>query len=321
MNSKTWIPQEYFNKEVKEWYLSEVKSTFKQATMKSIESLFRKTAPYEFELNKDICNFTTENIYTMMKRFNSASVNSLDKYTKLLGLYVQWCNQHNMVIDAQNHFLEIKEEQLALCTNIIKKQRKVLTRQQILELATRLQAMDAMVLLAFFEGFEGYQFSEIRNLRYRDFNDDGYIYYLETKRKKYSAELKEYARQSMVAGYYSKSNWKGKAKVYPVFSNYDDGCYKITEGSEWDANDFMLRKRIYTQISEIANQLNMPYINMSDIKMSGLFEQLKARAKEHNVDITELITFKKIEDIEMQYDYDDNTLYNVIRKNRRMGVL
>lgn len=321
MNTK-WKDVEHYNKDTKAWYLRDSEESFAQSTKKSFDSLFRKTAPFEAELSKDICNFSTEEIYDMLKRFNSSSTNSLEKYCRLLSLYVQWCNQQGMVTDSQNHFLEIKTEQLRNCTNAIKRQKKYIDRNTILGWCEQVQPMDNMVLLCLFEGILGSEFEEVRNLRMRDFKDDGYVDLSNGKRKRYSPELKECARKSMLTGYYVRKNWKKVDKEYPVYSSYDDGCYKITEGSEWDANDFMIKKRLYVQVSSILNDLEVPYMNMSDIQLSGLAYSLKERARELGVKtVKEMISTKVAEDILFQHDMSETWLYNTMAHNKELFEL
>lgn len=321
MNIK-WQGLEYYNKQAKEWYLRDVSPSFTASTKKSFESLFRKTVPFEVELNKDVCNFSTEEIYDMFKRFNSSSINSLQKYCRLLVLYVQWCNQQGMVVDSQNHFLEIKPDQLQNCTNVIKREKKYVDRETIIAWCKQLQSMDAMVLLCLFEGILGNDFEEIYNLRIRDFKEDGYVDLNNGKRKRYSAELKEYARQSMVAGYYIGKNWKGVPRQYPVYSAYDDGCYKISEGSEWNAKDFMIKKRLYVQISSIFNDLKVSYINLSDIQLSGLAYSLKEKAKSLNYSsVKELVKKGEAADILYQYDTTEAWFLNLVNFNEKLFEL
>ena len=321
MNTK-WKDVEHYNKETKAWYLKESSESFTESTLKSFDGLFRKTSPFETVLNKDICNFSTEEIYDMLKRFNSSSINSLEKYCRLLSLYVQWCNQQGMITDSQNHFLEIKVDQLRNCINTIKRNKKYIDRNIVIDWCKKLQPMDSMVLLCLFEGILGKEFEEIRNLRMRDFKDGCFVDLSNGKRKRCSAELIESARESMLTGYYIGKNWKKVDTQYAVYSIYDDGCYKITEGSKWDANDFMIKKRLYVQISNILNDLKVPYMNMSDIQLSGLAYALKERVKQMGLKtVKEMLSADAAMDILDQYDISEGWLYNVMNHNRELFAL
>ena len=80
-----------YNKEHKERFIAE------RDNKSYLECQFKKVSFMEFELNKDVSNFTFYEIIEYYKLLNTCSLEYLRVLNSQFSLYTQWCLQQNLV--------------------------------------------------------------------------------------------------------------------------------------------------------------------------------------------------------------------------------
>ena len=161
-----------YNKELKARYIQEKNEN---ATLPSnyLECQFNKVGKFENELNKDVHDFTIYEIIEYYKTLNVSSLEVLAVLNSHLSLYTQWCLQQSIVVDNQNHFLEISLDQLKGCLNKVLIDKKIVNRQQVVEYCESIpNPKDQVVILGLFEGIKGKDFADFVNLRPEDVSEN-----------------------------------------------------------------------------------------------------------------------------------------------------
>ena len=131
----------------------------------TLRSYFERSEVLEKKLDKDVCNFSVYDIYELHKILNMSSLSSLSMLNSNYSMYTQWCLQEGLVSDSQNHFLEITRENLSKCINKSLIQKKLVSREQILDWTSHslLNQMDQFILLSLFDFFKSKNFCDIYN--------------------------------------------------------------------------------------------------------------------------------------------------------------
>ena len=285
-----------FNEELKKRYIFEKE----QNTIISngyLKRFFERVTKLEIELDKDVCNFTFYEIIEMYKIWNEYSLNMLQIYNSQLSLYTQWCFQQNLVIDSQNHFLEIKKEHLASCINTVVRDSKIMNRKQIVDLANKLvNPSDGFIILALYEGICGKGCCEFTDLKMSDFHvdEDGKIFVnLNTGRKiQVSNDLYNLALESNEEKLYYSVSGEKVVSFMP-----EDLIVKDYPNSTVRDN---IRQRIASRIRRNMKEEGLTHINSNAIKESGKIDFIKRRSQEIGIDPKTFI-IKHANEIEKQF--------------------
>lgn len=140
----------YYNEERKRTYFQYLENIRENST-KCIGYIFTRVSKTEEVWEKDVCDFTVDEIYKLLPTFNSCSVNALNKNVSVLRLYTEWCCQNKLSIDNINHFNEIDKSQLHPYVNKIT---SILpSKEEISEIVDSLaNASDKFLVQALYEG-------------------------------------------------------------------------------------------------------------------------------------------------------------------------
>ena len=149
-----------FKPEVKEQYLNEIKDTTRQ----SYERIFKITKDFETALNKDINQFTQEELETVLYSFKANNRNTIESYARIISSYLNWSVKHNLV--GSNRLESYKPDDFE----------KFLTNEETYIPERKLRRyedqcenyQDAVILRLLFMGVGGKVMSEIRNLKVSD---------------------------------------------------------------------------------------------------------------------------------------------------------
>jgi len=158
--------------EIKQKYLELKKATKSDV----ITRAFTKFAKYEDKYKKDLSLFTIKEILDTYIALEFTSFELLSNINSQLNAYTEWCLSYG-----KHHYEELKglkinnyssihtNELHALIGNI--EADKIITREELLEMAKELpNPSDAFILLCLFEGIRGRDYSEIREIKWEDFN-------------------------------------------------------------------------------------------------------------------------------------------------------
>ena len=289
-----------YNQELKERYRTE-KESYTTVSAYYFSSLFKKTEPFEEQLNKDISNFTTREIINMYKTLAIMSLDTIVTMNSNLSMYTQWCIQENLVNDYQNHFLEIDRDMMAMFVNKLAMDKKVVSRQQVLDWCQQLpNPSDSFCLLGLFEGIRGGGYLELALAKMEDFNDNVFTAY-NGREIKVSSTLIEYAEQSNETLDYQSITNTMTREVTLIENGRIIKDYPNVQCSE---SLVVLRRRTQSRLARIFDYMGIiDYMNGNDIRMSGVVDMVNTRSRELEISGKDYIYGIGIEEIKKQYDY------------------
>ena len=261
-----------YNEEIKKRYLEEAIEHFEALSILGTRA-FNQLEAYETELEKDCCNFTINEIIIYYQRRCSTSLDSLNTLNSILKKYTDWCMQHNMVVDNQNHYMEINQDLLYNCLNYGMVSDKIITRKDLLHVISDfLNVSDKALLLAIFEGICGDNMCDLVNLKCEDieFKNGKYVVKLFSgKEVEISKELYEYCDQSQKTYTYLTVN----SVVYEKDYNVDDrGVFKISKASNTSGIN---RKSLYNKLVRAKKEMKLNYLTTHTLLESGRIEMIK----------------------------------------------
>lgn len=291
-----------FNNEIKSRYIEE-KNFYTILPKNYLEHQFAKLEKYELEKGKDVCCFTVREIREYYKILNLSSLEMIACLNSQLSQYTQWCLQNNLVIDNQNHFLEIDLITMKSCLNPIKLNNKIVSREILINWCNQLpNPKDRFALLGLFEGLKGKDFTEITKLKPE--NIDGNVLTLSSGRKiKVSNELISYIRDTIEESiYYPCVNKSGSIDK---FYNLVDFGYviKYYQNVHEEPNDFQKGRILYSGIRR-----SLMYIGVfgntttSGISDSGKIHMIKERSNELGITPIDYLYSSHINEIEKQFN-------------------
>lgn len=264
---------------------------------------------YEQQIGKDLCDFNYTDIINYMKFLSKSSVNVLNNLSSKYRIYADWALENKMIIDDENHWIEIDADALRNCININGMSQKYLTRKEIMNLINQLDnARDKLLLCAPFEGLAGIEQCELYNMKLSDINENKVklctgrvvefpLYFIEI--------LKEAAT---TYEYYCINPLKFATKP---FKDDDGESYVIKvayNGLGRETLYLSLRKTLKT----IKDYLGIsPKINVTTLYMSGILDFIQEKAKELNVSVIEYVNNPNSEDI-IKQKYENYNKYSFL---------
>ena len=153
----------YFNKEFKMQYLDE--NEYRNINIKTtVDLLFRRIANTERLLNKDLYDFSVEEILGFYKYLSTPSLESLMIMHNQYKLYSAYALNRGLIKDNQNHYAEIDNETLKSCVHAGLAKAKIITRSELLDILNSSyveNVSDKVIALSIFEGIAGKELTEL----------------------------------------------------------------------------------------------------------------------------------------------------------------
>lgn len=288
-----------YNAEYKERFIAERKDEV-ILSKGYLECQFEKVSSMEEKLEKDVSNFTFYEIIEYYKLLNTYSMIALRVLNSQFSLYTQWCLQHNLVNDGQNHFLELRMEDYDSCLNKGLLDLCIISRKEVLKWVDELQnPRDQFILLGLFEGIKGKDFCELANLKPGDVN--GNILKLCTGRTiNISDKLKYIIEECMSENIYYSTTGKEK-KVMPLI----DRGYIIKDypNTKEDVSEFQRGRQIYNAIQRIMQYIGVyPVVSANQIYESGKLDMVKTQAAKHGINCIDYIYSEHIIEVKEKYN-------------------
>ena len=160
----------YYNMQFKSQYIEESRSR-NNFVDKTIDLLFRRVAPTEMMLGKDLYDFTVIEIIGYYKYLCTSSLESLMIMNNQYKLYAAYALKRGVIKDNQNHFAEIDNQTLKTCINIGLAKAKVISRESLLDILESSDVeniSDKVIALAIFEGIAGKEMTELTHMEPTD---------------------------------------------------------------------------------------------------------------------------------------------------------
>ena len=95
-----------FNKDIKQRFV-DYYSKLNVIHPYRLLAIFASSELFEAALNKDLCNFTKNELKEFYIYKNAKSLNSLQVTNSLIRSYINWCIEQGLSIDNQNHADEV----------------------------------------------------------------------------------------------------------------------------------------------------------------------------------------------------------------------
>lgn len=257
----------------------------------------------EKSLNKDICEWTSSEIIDF---YQSKVLTSLESLIVMHGQYhdyARWCLNNHMIADNQNHFSEIDREILnEKCVNIGFLMAGIVTRKELLNLLQKCEqqgsiqnAYEQFLILGFFEGIGGKNYSDFRDLDMSCIHGDSIQ--LPNRTLKISPELIHYAQKA--ADEYVYYPYGNLIEEQPF--NADDK--RIIKDRPILRNPTSLpayRHRLAVNLNRIAANCDSPVFSANMLAESGRLQMIKDLMRKDGTDaLTTIMKYKK----EIAYRY------------------
>ena len=161
------------NENIKSAYLIYRNKSFKYSD--TIERVFRKLSVKEDEYGKDLCMFNVKEIVESYEFIQTTSFNSLSNINSQILSYASWCLKNRKQFPElteykKNNYESIHSDDIHAIVGT-EEASHIITRKQVLDMAKQLpNASDSFILLCLFEGIRGKDYSEIREIKWEDFN-------------------------------------------------------------------------------------------------------------------------------------------------------
>lgn len=156
-----------YNPEIKNRYL-EWKEKSVETNVKTIDRLFRKISPFEFEAGKDVSLFNPFELNNLFYRIDTSSLNVLKNYKSSLSQYVDWCIKMNLTNDSQNYIEQLDIDTLIIYRNGLLREQMFISREELLKAVDGIDFVYRYLLVAPFEGICGPGCMELRKLHVED---------------------------------------------------------------------------------------------------------------------------------------------------------
>ena len=292
------IKDKYYNEELKKRYIEE-KEKMLSVSSNYIDVQFRKTSEMEYELNKDVSNWTLYEIVEFYKIMNLSSYESLLCLNSTLSQYAQFCLENSLVKDNQNHYLECTVDVIAGCVNRAILDKKIVDRETVLRWVYELpNPKDQFILLSLFEYGKSKDFKDIVYARPKDVNGNNLK--LSNRTVEISNDLIRIIDNCKEEeSYYSISG--GGKKIMPLV---DYGyIVKSYPNQNMSLSDFQKGRNIYISCQRMFNYLGVgQWMSPNSIAESGKLHMIKEKSKELNISPSDYLYSNSIEEVEKQYD-------------------
>lgn len=289
-----------YNRRQKERYI-DFKAASSTYEKDYFDLFFNKSEPYENELDKDLSNFSFEEIEDMYKRLNIVSIERLRSYHAIYSGYSAWCLSERLITDNQNHYTEIQNNELKKYANKLALDSKIISREQLLHLINHIRnPREQFMMIALFEIGKSKDFQELINAKFSDINiEQKTISLFNGRVVKVSDEFIYYARSANTTLEYNGQ--KGR-----IDQLIDDGKIIKKSKNVIHDDDFNEGRRIYYALKRVVDEMNLSkWITPNSLAESGKIHMIKEIAKEHNATPFEIImNANLISEVEKQYNCD-----------------
>lgn len=305
-------------------YQSEMKEGFCESYLRSrviqktsLYGLFRKIAPYEERLKKDVSKFTKDEALNMYKELKSRSIYTLLNNNVILKSYCAWRKYYHDP-KLESAYEDITIEDLKPCVD--EKASRLLSREEITDIENSLlNYTDSAIVECLFQGISGYSMRDITELNSnmldkenkclifpdgrvfditerlcdmldKAFQEDTYICYGETLRTK-------------------KLIGKGR-----LFKDRDN-AHAV------DSDDRRFRA-VYRKIQVVRDYVGIKELTMKGLAAAGMAYYLRKNMKETGLTLKEFLQSPKGEQLMDRYGYESEfRIDNVVHKFKDVVVI
>ena len=268
------LSEKCYNEDFKFQYLND-KASVNRSIKSNVLLLFRRIAIWEERFNKDLYDFTVEEIISYYKYLSVTSLESLMVANNQYKLYAAYALERGMIKDNQNHYDEIDLPTLNTCLYVKLAEEKLITRAELLDIlrsSSVENVSDKVIALGLFEGISGRGLTELTMLEPTDINPQTKMVKLCSGRElEISEELINWCFESAEEyTYYNSLNRLGN-KSY-ILS--DTKVIKRLSNSTVD-NPHQRHKTINRRLDHLIDVTGCSAFGVASLKESGRLEMIK----------------------------------------------
>lgn len=253
-----------------------------------LEVWFSRFAVKETRLNKDLSEFTCDEILDFYKSLHTTSVLILENINSQMSKYTNW------VSSSKNSYKDLELKDLNSCIDKNKANEMFIKRKDLLSLCQQMMnPRDKMVVLGLFEGIKGQNYCEFACMKNEDFDFENKKVYLRSTDRtvNISNELAEYIQQTIETEVYfpisenKKHNYgfkKNSGYVLKPFYN------QINFSSEYRRG-----RNIYVALIRNLKYFEIENLNAQSIFESGMIYYLNQTAAKYEMSALDLLNDKE----------------------------
>ena len=264
----------YYNMEFKSQYLKESKERNK-SNDKTVDLLFRRIAPVEESLGKDLYDFSVTDIVGYYKYLSTSSIDSLVVMNNQYKLYAAYAQRMGLIKDNQNHYAEIDNKVLRGCIHQKLFEAKMISRQELLDILNSSaveNVSDKAMALAIFEGIIGKNLTDLSLLEPTDFNQqNGTVKLHSGMVLNVSPKLMEWCLES--ANEYEFNNSTSR-RINKLYHQDDTRVIKRQSNSTVDT-DKARHKMINRRLDRLIDATGCNAFTVGALKESGRLQMIK----------------------------------------------
>lgn len=292
-----------YQSEMKEGFIEDyLRSRFVART--SLNSLFKKTEPFEKENGKDCSQFNENEILKMYTEFNAKTIYVLMNYNTILKAYCAWKKYYHKE-NTTNAYNNLTIEMLKPC--VPQNSVMFLSREEIINIENQIYNWtDRAIIECLWEGISGPSMIDLVSINQKMIDTENKILYFPDGRlvkltdRLYDLLTKAFDEKEYVC--YSKD-------LMVIKLNGENKLYKKLENTHArDSNDKYFRW-VYRKVRNCRDHVGMPGLTMKNIQTSGMYYYLCRGIQETGLDLR---SFLKSEDGECLMDkYGFQSKYRV----------
>ncbi len=272
-----------------------------------LERWFLKTLELEQKFLKDLCEFEVAQIMKMYEKWKLSSYDAILNLNAQLSLYCEWCVEKKF--SKENHFKELKRDKLMECIDTKALQDQVIDEEQMDSwLDQMVNPGDKFIFLCLWEGIGGKQYTEIRNMKVEDIDQEKKEVFLPNRNVSIpvSERLIEYALSSNEQyTYYPPKDPTCPRTLTYAKSDKIVKDFMTTENLNGDESRSEIEggRRIYRKIVRNLDELvSDGHIRPNSIAESGKIDLIRKLCKKEKISAKEFLFSPRIEQVNRQFD-------------------
>jgi site-specific recombinase XerD len=258
---------EFYNESIKNKYLDEIENEGSRHVVKYVFMASKRT---EEILDMDLYNFSEENVGLVMENINPKTYNTARTNLGYIKNYISWSIKRGY---RENNINPLDAVDRKWYSKYVDKTTKIHFSEEELEdfLEDFDNAQDQAMVQLWFEGVQGRDFSELKNLNYYDIDwNDNVIEVKDYDGTKRTLKVTDRCMRYLENAY--------KQTVYRYYQDGDVGKEQILHQSNFIFRNIAHRRTkeegvstnvIYSRLTGIRNKFNLSLFTPNAIKQSG----------------------------------------------------
>jgi hypothetical protein len=299
-----------YNKERKEEFIQDIlRSRVIQKT--TLYAIFKKTAPFEENFNKDCCQFNRTEAMEMFYKFKCKSIYTLLNNNTILKAYSAFAEYYHD-IQTEKIYETFTIEDLKPC--VADSKNRLITREDLNDIKCQLlNAVDRCIVEALWEGISGIAMRDITGLHEEQLDKTQNKLYFEDGRvldltDELYEDLVDAFKQVEYICYGETLRVKKLVGYGRLYKERDNAI------GELDSEDRRFRW-IYRKLQIFRDYVGMPWLTMKIIQNSGFAHYLKLGMDKTGLGIKEFLKTDQGKELMSRYGYQSQfAVDNVVHK-------